>query len=143
MVKKLKLILGIIIGFLISSTGLTGKTELVHAEEITINGTNFPDEVFRNYISVNFDINKNNILSDTEINEVKQINVSSTNLNYKEIYNLQGIAYFTNLEVLDCSDNKLISLDLSKNIKLIEVYCENNQLANLDTGDNTTLTVLN
>lgn len=143
MVKKLKLILGIIIGFLISSTGLTGKTEVVQAEEITINGTNFPDEVFRNYISVNFDIDKNNILSDTEINEVKQINVSSTNLNYKEIHNLQGIEYFTNLEVLDCCHNKLINLDLSKNTSLKTLNCETNKLSSLDISNNAALKTLN
>ena len=42
----------------------------------------------------------------------------------------------TALEFLDCSDNKLTTLDVSANIKLFGLYCSSNQLTALDVSDN-------
>jgi Leucine-rich repeat (LRR) protein len=46
----------------------------------------------------------------------------------KNIFNLTGIEAFTALTYLNCTDNKLTSLDVSKNIALTHLYCSNNQL---------------
>ena len=46
------------------------------------------------------------------------------------------------LQVLSCTNNRITSLDLSKNIKLRELYCNHNALSVLDVGDNTGLLVL-
>ena len=43
---------------------------------------------------------------------------------------------------LDCSDNQLTSLDVSKNIELEELWCSENQLTKLDVGNNPMLTLL-
>ena len=41
-----------------------------------------------------------------------------------------------------CSDNQLMSLDVSKNTSLVELVCVNNQLTSLDVSKNTALTRL-
>ena len=48
----------------------------------------------------------------------------------------------TALEILYCSDNKLISLDVSKNTALIVLDCSSNNLTSLDLSQNTALTSL-
>jgi len=58
------------------------------------------------------------------------------------IKSLQGIEYFTNLEVLDCSFNQLTNLDVSKNVNLAKLYCSNSQLTSLDISKNVNLTTL-
>ena len=47
--------------------------------------------------------------------------------------------YFKNLEALSCGFTKLSSLDLSDNIKLIQLHCSNNELTELDVSKNVNL----
>ena len=47
-----------------------------------------------------------------------------------------------NISNLYCEDNRLTSLDVSKNTALISLHCENNQLTSLDVSKNTALTEL-
>jgi len=44
---------------------------------------------------------------------------------------------------LDCSNNQLTALDVSKNTELTNLYCDMNQLTTLDVSKNTKLTWLN
>lgn len=77
MIRKFNLLLGVIAGIVISITVLPEKTGIVQAaEEVIINETNFPDEVFRNYIKTNIDSDGNGILSNNEIQKTTEINVS-------------------------------------------------------------------
>ena len=46
------------------------------------------------------------------------------------------------LDVLDCSENPLSSLDVSKNTSLLELYCSGNQLSSLDVSNNSKLWML-
>ena len=101
---------------------------------VEINETNFPDDNFRAYVSQNFDIDENNKLSDAEIADV-----TSIYCRYKDISNLKGIEYFTELTYLDCESNQLTSLNLGKNTKLQTLDCQANPLASLDVSDNTYL----
>ncbi|MBR6581033.1 MAG: leucine-rich repeat domain-containing protein [Ruminococcus sp.] len=106
-------------------------------EEITsveINETNFPDAIFREYVKENFDTDGDGVLSAEEITAVTEIDVHN-----KGISDLTGIEYFENLECLDCSLNKLTTLDLNNNTALIVLYCELNQLTSLDVSSNTAL----
>ena len=48
----------------------------------------------------------------------------------------------TALEVLDCSNNQMNDLDVSKNTALIELDCSNNKLTAIDVSNNTALTIL-
>ena len=58
------------------------------------------------------------------------------------ISNLNGIEAFTALTGLDCGDNQLTSLDVSKNTALTELNCSFMQLTSLDVSKNTALTYL-
>ncbi|HEY6142188.1 MAG TPA: hypothetical protein VIV55_01995 [Flavobacterium sp.] len=60
----------------------------------------------------------------------------------KGITSLSGIEYFTSLKELDCRDNKLTTLDVSKNKALTDLNCGYNQLTTLDVSNNTKLTLL-
>jgi Leucine-rich repeat (LRR) protein len=51
----------------------------------------------------------------------------------------------TALKYLDCSGNidKLLKLDVSNNVELVELYCQYNSIKTLDLSNNTALRVLN
>jgi len=50
----------------------------------------------------------------------------------RNISDLTGIEDFISLTNLDCSDNQLTVLNVSKNTNLIALYCSDNQLINLE-----------
>ena len=103
---------------------------------IAINGTNFPDANFRNYL-LKHSYGSDGKITEEEIAEINIINVWQCN-----ITSLKGIEYFTALKHLDCSDNQLSSLDVSNNTALSNLTCSNNQLTTLDVSNNTALTNL-
>ncbi len=103
-----------------------------------INDINFPDANFRAIVTGSaIDTTDDDVLSDSEIQAVARLAVSS-----KNISDLKGIEYFTALTYLDCRNNRLTSLDVSNNTALTQLYCYSNQLPSLDTSNNTALTIL-
>ena len=108
----------------------------VQSAGVAIDNTNFPDANFRTFVK-NFDTNKDDSLSDTEIAAVEEIDCYN-----KGISNLKGIEYFTALRSLNCGYNQLTALDVSKNTTLTKLDCKNNQLTVLDVSKNTALTYL-
>ena len=111
---------------------------------IAINETRFPDPVFRKYVQENIDTNKDGILSWSEATAVTEIDV---NKDYnapdsEKISSLKGIEYFSKLIKLWCDFNQLTNLDVSKNTKLTNLGCSFNQLTTLDVSKNTELTKL-
>ena len=108
------------------------------AEGVTIDETNFPDQNFRNYVSAYCDQDGDGTLSESEIAAR-----TGLYLDKREIYSLKGIEYFTSLQSLDCSLNKLTTLDLSSNTALTTLNCGGNYLTSLDVSGNTALTSLN
>ncbi len=70
------------------------------------------------------------------------VNVSSLNLESKNIGDLTGIQDFTALKHLECWDNQLKVLDLSGNILLEELFCTHNKLTSLNLSNNTMLRAL-
>ena len=60
------------------------------AEEVVINETNFPDAIFRSYVSDKFDTDANGTLSTSEINSAISVNVSG-----QGITDLRGVEYLT------------------------------------------------
>ncbi len=97
---------------------------------VAVDTFNFPDKNFRDVVKT-FDTDDNNILSDTEIAAVKEIDCKG-----RAITNLKGIEYFTALEYLYCYDNELTELDLRRNTKLKELKCSTNRLTVLDLSQN-------
>lgn len=106
--------------------------------KIEINHENFPDNTFRNYIRDYFDENHDEMLSEAEISNIREINVSN-----KGIETITGIEYLTTLEVLNVSGNQLLKINLAKNVNLISLDCSKNNLGELSLDNNTKLTHLN
>lgn len=92
--------------------------------DLAIDAANFPDAAFRQYVSDKFDTNKDGKLSSTEISAVKEIEAIGLG-----IANLKGIANFTSLTELNVSGNKLTSVDLTKNTKLVYINVGKNSLS--------------
>lgn len=104
---------------------------------LAIDETNFPDANFRSYVLASFDSNGDEKLDDEEIANVKYIYAPA-----KTISSLKGIEYFTELLELNCDNNQLTSLDVSKNTKLVKLICSKNALTSLDTSHNPMLNKL-
>lgn len=117
-----------------------GTAALPAAEtgSIPINSTHFPDDHFIAYVELRCDKDGDGPLSQAELDGVTELYVA-----YANIKDLTGIELFPNLEKLDCKNNNLTRLDVSKNTKLTKLYCEFNQLTGLDLSKNTALTELN
>ena len=110
---------------------------IVGSEEDPDEELSFVDNRFAALV-LQFDKNNDGVLQRSEAELVTEINVDG-----QDIGSLQGIEYFTNLEVLACSINVLDSLDVSHNTKLRELYCHSNRIAVLDVTMLPDLQVLN
>ena len=99
--------------------------------------TTFPDEVFRSFVSTNYDTNSNGKLEASECDAVTEITIE-----FKGVSSMEGIGYFPNLSKLSCVGNKLTSLDVSENTALTELDCRYAGLTSLDVSKNTQLTIL-
>lgn len=97
----------------------------------------FPDDIFRDYIYQNFDLNKDFNLSVEEISKVDSIDVS-----YMGISDLTGIEYFTNLLYLYCNGNKLSSLTIDTLTSLTVLDCSYNYLTYIDLSNCSSLNFL-
>ena len=106
---------------------------------VHIDADNFPNEHFRSYVK-QFDGNKDGWLSKDELDKVTDISIENDQL----VSDLKGIEWFKNLKELRCTNNKLTSLDVSKNTKLEVLDCSNNnnKLRSLDVSNNPKLTKL-
>ena len=96
----------------------------------------FPDTNFCKYL-LSQPYGADGDITDEEMATVTRIDVPNRN-----IKSLKGIEYFTSLEMLDCGDNQLTNLDLTKNTALTGLWCYNNQLTSLDLSKNTLLSDL-
>lgn len=96
---------------------------------IAINEKNFPDENFRDYVAGEWDKNQDKYFSPSEIANAKWISCDN-----KEISNLKGIEFFTNIWLLECYYNNLTTIDLSHNKKLSYINCHHNKLEELDVS---------
>ena len=123
--------------------GASAQAAPVDSEFVEINGTNFPDPVFQQYVKDNIDTadttsgQKDGRLSKAERDAVTGISIDNQNCT-----DLTGIAYFTNLTTLSCKQNRLNELDLKDNVNLTELDCSYNQLTTLDVSKNAKLRIL-
>ena len=105
----------------------------------TVVYTTIPDVKFEEkLIALGIDNDgKNGKVKTTSIEYLKSIN-----LQFSEIKDLTGIEDFKNLEVLDCAINSLTQLNVTKNLKLTELYCHFNTITSLDVSKNILLTII-
>ena len=90
----------------------------------TVDETYFPDPNFRNYL---LSLYAKGYISTRDVSLRTSFDLSN-----KNITELNGITYFTELVTLDCSNNNLYLLQLPGLTKLKELNCSNNN--NLTTG---------
>ncbi len=103
---------------------------------VPIDAVNFPDEKFRDIVR-QYDRNDNGMLSKGEIMAVRRMDCYG-----KEISDLTGVKWFTNMTTLWCYSSKLTSLDVSGLSSLAGIYCEDNQLDSIDISGCTGLLYL-
>ena len=110
-----------------------GQREIIAENEpeetptVSVSAENFPDQRFRKWISANIDKNHDGILEQKEILSVTQMDISG-----QTIVNVQGLNRFTNLQSLDCSDNRLSELDVRNLANLKKLDCSGNTLTSLN-----------
>ena len=131
--KKAQRLLSLLVSFIMVA-GLLPSAVYSADAEVAVSEANFPDDIFRNYVSEKFDTDKDGSLSANEIAAVREISVSGLG-----IADLAGVEYFTALVWLDCDGNQLTALDVSKNTALEHLDCGENQLDALDVTNNTML----
>ena len=122
--------------------GASAQADPVGSEFVEINSTNFPDQVFLQYVKDNIDTEdatgqKDGKLSQAERDAVTEISITNTNCT-----DLTGIAYFANLKILYCNNNKLTGLDMSGNPALEQLLCYENNLESLNVTKNKKLSKL-
>jgi uncharacterized protein (TIGR02145 family) len=110
-------------------------TCFVYAQNVYIQDINF-----KNYLINQNDINTNGD-KEIQLNEANSFR-GAIDCSKLSIIDLQGIESFKYLTVLNCSQNNLKSLNLSKNTSLIELTCAANQLKSLDLSNNLSIEVI-
>ena len=90
----------------------------------------FPDPAFEAALRGFIAKSQGNILA-SDVAEITELDVYGLH-----IADLTGIKYFVELEVLNCGENQLTSLDVSQNNVLKELWCWDNQLTMLDVSQN-------
>ncbi|SNR16959.1 T9SS type A sorting domain-containing protein [Tenacibaculum jejuense] len=99
-----------------------------------------PDANFKDYLVSNTAINTN---GDDEIQVTEAQSFSgSINCSNLSIDNLEGIEYFPAITGLNCSDNRLTSLNISSNINLTSLNFDNNNIDTIDISKNILLNSL-
>ncbi len=98
-----------------------------------------PDDNFeQKLIELGYDDILDGYVPDDKIGKIEELNISNSNIS-----DLTGIENFTNLRVLNCSNNSLTNLDISNNNTLTNIDCSGNQLMSLNLSNNTSLTNIN
>lgn len=89
------------------------------------------DENLQSYISTAFDQDQNGFIDEAEAELVKFVYCSEM-----EIETLEGLEVFEDIEILNCSYNKISEIDISHFKNLEELFVNNNQLTKLDMSNN-------
>ncbi len=96
-----------------------------------------PDDQFENELAAYDDV-----FNDNQVPLDRIYFITSMDIDSEGISDLTGIEAFVSLQELDCSDNNLTTLDVSKNTMLHSLSCDNNQLTSLNVSECTLLTTL-
>ena len=113
-----------------------GTSQRDETGDVRIDPAHFPDAKFLEYVEKIIDTDHSGTLSQEERNATV---IYVLGMGIKD---LTGIEFFPELEDLDCSENQLTQLDVSKNPKLKRLVCYKNKLTSLDVSGNTSLTEL-
>lgn len=89
--------------------------------DITVDERTFPDAKFRQFVKDTY-CGGGTTLTQATIDQTKNMNCNS-----ERIASLRGIEYFTALTSLNCSQNRLVELNVSSNDALNELDCSLNE----------------
>lgn len=100
-------------------------------EDVKIDSTTFPDEVFRNYVS-SFDVDKNGSLSDGELGKITTIYFDGgDNKSDGKVASVKGIEFLSSVNNVYLHETKVTSLDLTQNSQLKILEIKNKSTENL------------
>ncbi len=105
-----------------------------------------PPEKVITFTNANFKtvLLKNTTLNTNKDNEIQEKEAEAftgkLNVSGQKLSNLKDLQFFPNITELDCSNNNLTTLDLSKNPKLVTVYCQKNKIKEVATKGQTVVT---
>ena len=102
---------------------------------IAIDSKNFPDTTFRAYISQYIDQEVDG-KKDGYLSKKEQLAVTDMEVWSRNIKSLKGVENFTNLKILNCSNNPIKKLDISHNYNLQKVDCSECDITSLDISQN-------
>nr|MCR5203466.1 hypothetical protein [Lachnospiraceae bacterium] len=98
---------------------------------VAINAANFPDDLFRKYIKDSYDMDGDDYLSEEEI-----ANITTVDYSENELTSVKGIEFFPDLQYLSVYENKIKSIDISKNPDLYYLEIDGNNIATIDLTNN-------
>ena len=106
---------------------------------VPVDAANFPDDVFRGYISMTYDKNQDGILDEDELDEATKVLVDNSG-----VTSLKGIEFLYSLTKLSCEGNKgLTAIDVNKNEDLEAFNCKDCGLTSLSVNGCPGLETLN
>lgn len=121
------------------------------SKTVAINKKNFPDQVFRELVKSNYDKNKDNKLSASEIKKAKKFGATFckvrvkikaskygkyTDKYVKDIKNFKGIEKLTNLRKLVADETSVKTINLKKNKNLTYLEMTDGSLEKLNLNNN-------
>jgi hypothetical protein len=92
-------------------------------QSLYIKRQDIPDSMFRVFLIEKYDISQDGKLSFFECRSIVDLDCNGRNIS-----SVKGIEKFENLKTINCSNNKIKSLDLTNCPKLEEVQCVNNKI---------------
>ena len=104
--------------------------------DLSITKSTFPDAGFRSVVEA-LPGGEDGVFTPSELRGITELQCAG-----QDIVSLEGVRYFSELEVLNCADNRLLELNVSGNPKLTQLYCDSNELIELDVSQNPALTQL-
>ena len=111
---------------------------VVFGQNVVIPDNNFKNALLEHGVSIT-----SPIISKIDINDDGEIQVSealayqgSIDVANKNIADLTGIEAFHNVKYLFCQLNQLSNLNITQNTELITLYCQSNLLTNIDVSQN-------
>ncbi|NNU78555.1 Ig-like domain-containing protein [Clostridium estertheticum] len=117
-----------------ASATLIVATPVIDKMDIT---SKFTDENFKSIVYSKIGKTAPSPILESDVKDIKSLDLSGA-----EVSSSSGLEYFTSLTELNCSNNEIVTLDVSKNTALIALSCWGNKLTTLDVSKNVSLDIL-
>lgn len=131
--------------------GIDSQEVQAASKKVAISKKYFPDQVFRELVKANYDKNKDNKLSSSEIKKAKKFGTSSNKTSVKikaskygkyvkkyikDIKSFKGIEKLTNMQKFVANETSVKTINLKKNKNLTYLEMTDGKLQKLDLNNN-------